>query len=147
MLALSKAGLPLRSEDQSFGSWVPTFKPSLKSDQSVVEILGMQIIEDHSPFSMIHSTDHESLPLFHADLDPPRGIDPVANSLCSSIPRLLPCFPAQNGQKGQSSPVRKMFALLVGAAHVALTHGDGLGPMFVENSWISILTFGLVVTW
>ena len=51
MLALSNSGLPLRSADQSFGSWVPTFKPSLKSDQSVVEILGMQIIEDHSPFS------------------------------------------------------------------------------------------------
>src|SRR5208337_587118 len=80
MLALSNSGLPLRSEDQSFGSWVPTFKPSLKSDQSVVEILVMQIIEDHAPFSMIHGTDQESLPLFDADLDPPRGIDPAEHS-------------------------------------------------------------------
>jgi hypothetical protein len=79
MLALSNSGLPLRSEDQSFGSWVPTFKPSLKSDQSVIEILDVHILEDDSPFFMIHSTDHESLLLFDADLDPSRGLDPAGN--------------------------------------------------------------------
>src|SRR5208283_2439382 len=133
MLAMSISGSPLRSEDQSFGSWVPTFKPSLKSDQSVVEILGMQIIEDHSPFSMIHSTEHESLSLFDADLDPPRGIDPAANSLCSSIPAVTALLSRPERAEGTVFTVREIFALLVGAAHVALTHGDGLDPMFVEE--------------
>src|SRR5271157_5411311 len=85
MLALSNSGLPLRSEDQSFGSWVPTFKPSLKSDQGVIEILGMHILEDDSPSSMIHSTDHESLLLFDADLDPSRGLDPAGNCRKCSV--------------------------------------------------------------
>ena len=124
MLALSNSGLPLRSEDQSFGSWVPTFKPSLKSDQSVVEILGMQIIEDHSPFSMIHSTDHESLPLFDADLDPPRGIDPAANSLCSSIPAVTALLSRPERAEGTVFTVREIFALLVGAAHVPIAGSD-----------------------
>ena len=80
MLAMSISGSPLRSEDQSFGSWVPTFKPSLKSDQSVIEILGMPILEDDSPFFMIHSTDHESLSRFNSDLDPPHALDPAGHS-------------------------------------------------------------------
>src|SRR5271166_3579169 len=114
MLAMSIYGSPLRSEDQSFRSWVPTFKPSLKSDQSVIEILGMHILEDDRPFSMIHSTDHESLPLFDADLDPPRGIDPAANSLCSSIPAVTALLSRPERAEGTVFTVREIFALLVG---------------------------------
>jgi hypothetical protein len=72
-------GSPLRSEDQSFGSWGQTFKPSLKSDQCVIEILGMHILEDDLPFSMIHGTDNESQPLLNTDLDPSRGLEPAGN--------------------------------------------------------------------
>ena len=79
MLAMSISGSPLRSEDQPFRSWVPTFEPSLQSDQCVIEILDVHILEDDSPFFMIHSTDHESLLLFDADLDPSRGLDPAGN--------------------------------------------------------------------
>src|SRR5271166_4304223 len=85
MLAMSIYGSPLRSEYQSFRSWVPTFKPSLKSDQGVIEILGMHILEDDSPSSMIHSTDHESPLLFDADLDPSRGLDPAGNCRKCSV--------------------------------------------------------------
>src|SRR5271157_4501087 len=85
MLAMSISGSPLRSEYQSFRSWVPTFKPSLKSDQGVIEILGMHILEDDSPLSMIHGTDHKSQPLLDTDLDPSRGLDPTGNCRKCSI--------------------------------------------------------------
>src|SRR5271157_2276337 len=45
----------------------------------------MHILEDDSPFFMIHSTDHESLLLFDADLDPSRGLDPAGNCRKCSV--------------------------------------------------------------
>src|SRR5271157_1054172 len=47
--------------------------------------------------------------------------------------RLLPCFPAQNGQKGQSSPSGKSSPSSWGAAHVPLAHGNRLDPVPVEE--------------
>src|SRR5271157_3141974 len=133
MLALSNSGLPLKSEDQSFGSWVPTFKPSLQSDQGVIEILDVHILEDDSPFFMIHSMEHESLLLFDADLDPSRGLDPAGNSLSSSIPAVTAPLSRPERAEGAVLAVWEIFALLVGAAHVPIAGSDGLDPMFVEE--------------
>src|SRR5208337_689104 len=60
--------------------------------------------------------------------------------------RLLPCFPAQNGQKGQSSPSGKSSPSSWGQPMFPSLAATDLTPCSSKNSWISILTFGLVVT-
>src|SRR5208337_4769681 len=60
--------------------------------------------------------------------------------------RLLPCFPAQNGQKAQSSPSGKSSPSSWGQPMFPSLAATDLTPCLSKNSWISILTFGLVVT-
>src|SRR5271157_2969505 len=60
--------------------------------------------------------------------------------------RLVPCFPAQNGQKGQSSPSGKSSPSSWGQPMFPSLAATDLTPCSAKNSWISILTFGLVVT-
>src|SRR5271157_285914 len=60
--------------------------------------------------------------------------------------RLLPCFPAQNGQKGQSSSSGKSSPSSWGQPMFPALAATDLTPCALKNSWISHLTFGLVVT-
>src|SRR4051794_13729265 len=51
--------------------------------------------------------------------------------------RLLPCFPAQNGQKGQSSPSRKSSPSSWGQPILPSLMAIDLTPCFSKNSLIS----------
>src|SRR5271157_4072634 len=78
--------------------------------------------------------------------NPPDWHDPDGRSHRPQSLRLLPCFPAQNGQKGQSSPSGKSSPSSWGQPMFPALAATALTPCSSKNSWISILTFGLVVT-
>src|SRR5262249_40568849 len=59
---------------------------------------------------------------------------------------LLPCFPFQNGQKGQSSPWGKSLPSSCGQPMFPWLIATDLTPCWRKNSFISCWTFGLVVT-
>src|SRR3954454_20830182 len=60
--------------------------------------------------------------------------------------RLLPCFPAQNGQKGQSVPTRKSSPSSCGHPMFPSLTATDLTPCPAKNSFISCWTFEFVVT-
>src|SRR5262245_37797580 len=60
--------------------------------------------------------------------------------------RLLPCLPAQNGQKGQSVPSRKSSPSSCGHPMFPSLTATDLTPCPAKNSFISRCTLGFVVT-
>src|SRR5271157_830129 len=79
-------------------------------------------------------------------VNPPDLHDPDGRSHRPQSLRLLPCFPAQNGQKGQSSPSGKSSPSSWRQPMFPALAAIDLTPCSLKNSWISRLTFGLVVT-
>src|SRR5450755_3442883 len=59
---------------------------------------------------------------------------------------LLPCFPFQKGQNGQSSPTGKSSPSSCGQPMFPSLIATDLTPCSLKNSWICRWIFGLVVT-
>src|SRR5262249_53075003 len=60
--------------------------------------------------------------------------------------RLLPCFPFQNGQKGQASPCGKSSPSSCGQPRLPSVIATCLTPCWRKKSFNSCCTFGFVVT-
>src|SRR5262249_14412831 len=72
-----------------------------------------------------------------------------ANKSCwhsSQSLALLPCFPFQNGQNGQSSPCGKSSPSSCGQPMLPLLMATDFTPCRRKKSFISFWTFGFVVT-
>src|SRR5262249_35575716 len=79
----------------------------------------------------------------------PEASDETLGILTGHAPqslRLLPCFPFQNGQKGQSSPCGKSSPSSCGQPMFPWLIATDLTPYRRKKSFISCWTFGLVVT-